>query len=62
MAPFIIFCSNTDIAVQFERTVYSFNESDGTVSVRLILSGPVSEEITITVFGGGYSNRNSNLQ
>ena len=40
------------MTVAFERSVYSFNEDDGTVSVTLTLSGPISEDVSVIVFGG----------
>lgn len=41
----------------FERTMYSFNEDDGTVSVRLVLNRQVSQDLSVVVLGGMDCNK-----
>lgn len=40
------------VLVMFERPVYSFNESDGVVSIAVLRDGPSDQNITVRVQGG----------
>ena len=40
------------VTVDFERTLYSFDEDDGTVTVTLVLNRQITEDFTVQVIGG----------
>ncbi len=40
------------VTVDFERTLYSFNEDDGTVTVTLELNRQIAEDFSVQVIGG----------
>ena len=44
--------TNADVIVGFQQAQYTFNESDGSVSVRVSRSSVVAQPFTVQVTGG----------